>query len=75
MVLVAEKRNSQMREVLNHPLGPLPWSLANIDGSLRKTNKSVLAVELEKTVSCAEDIPKPSACLIDGMNLVQKNEW
>eukprot|EP00745_Piridium_sociabile_P027749 TRINITY_DN44663_c0_g1_i3.p1 TRINITY_DN44663_c0_g1~~TRINITY_DN44663_c0_g1_i3.p1 ORF type:complete len:1606 (-),score=395.32 TRINITY_DN44663_c0_g1_i3:590-5317(-) len=72
MILVAERRNLHMRDVLKHPLGPLPWSLANIDSSLRKTNKSALAVELEKSVSCAEDIPRPSACVIDGMNLVYR---
>ena len=61
-----------MDEVLVHPLGPLPWSLANSDGSLRKTNKAALARELEKLASPAEAIPEPSATLIDGMSLVQK---
>ena len=32
-----------MREVVAHPLEPLPWSLANPDGTPRKTAKSVLA--------------------------------
>ena len=27
MIVIAESRNLQMREVLSHPLGPLPWSL------------------------------------------------
>ena len=72
MILVAERRKLHMRDVLSHPLGPLPWSLANIDSSLRKTNKSILAVELEKSVSSAENIQKPTAYLIDGMNLVHR---
>ena len=51
---------------------PLPWALANADGSLRKTNKAALARELEKNVSPAEAIPTPSTCIIDGMGLVQR---
>ncbi|KAJ8377970.1 hypothetical protein AAFF_G00249600 [Aldrovandia affinis] len=43
MVLVAESRHLQMSDVLSHSLGPLPWALANGDGTLRKTNKAVLA--------------------------------
>lgn len=72
MILVAESRNVNMKDVLSHPLGPLPWALANTDGTLRKTNKAALARELEKNVSPAEHIPTPSACIIDGMSLIQK---
>ena len=50
----------------------MPWALANNDGTLRKTNKAVLARELEKNVSAAETIPKPSATIIDGIGWVQK---
>ena len=39
MILVAEKISVNMKDVLVPPLGPLPWALANADGSLRKTNK------------------------------------
>ena len=72
MILVAESRSVNMKDVLAHPLGPLPWALANADGSLRKTNKAALARELEKNVSPAEAIPTPSTCIIDGMGLVQR---
>ena len=41
---------------------------------MRKTNKAVLARELEKQVLSAETIPEPSATIIDGMSLVQKND-
>ena len=58
--------------MLSHPLGPLLWALANCDGSLRKTNKAVLARELEKLASPAEKIPEPSATIIDGMSIVQQ---
>ena len=72
MILLAESRKVNMKDVLAHPLGPLPWALANADGSLRKTNKAALARELENNVSPAEHIPTPSTSIIDGMSLVQK---
>ena len=61
-----------MSDVLSHPLGPLPWALANGDGTLRKTNKAALARKLKKQVLPAENIPMLSATFIDGMSLVQK---
>ena len=72
MILVAENRKLKMRDVLAHPLGPLPWALASGDGSLRKTNKAALARELERNAFPAKVIPEPSATIIDGMSLVQK---
>ena len=45
MIIVAQSRQLQIRDVLAHPLGPLPWVLAKGDGSLRKTNKAALARE------------------------------
>ena len=72
MLLVASSREVNMKDVLQHPLGPLPWALANDDGSLKKTNKSVLARNLEGRSSPAETIPKPTACVFDGMNILHK---
>ena len=72
MILIAENRKPQMREVLSHPLGPFPWALSSADGSLRKTNKAALAKELQKSVPFADVIPQPSACMIDAMALVQR---
>ena len=53
--------------MLQHPLGPLPWALSNSDGNLKKTNKSTLARHIEGRVAPA---PLPSACIIDGMSMV-----
>ena len=50
MIAIAECGNLQMSEVLAHPLGPLPWTLAKLDGTLRKTNKASLAKELQTNV-------------------------
>ena len=61
-----------MQDVLNHPLGPLPASLACNNGFPRKTNKARLGKELEKLIQPTTEVTRPSAYLIDGMALVQK---
>ena len=40
MLLVASSRKLDMKDVLGHPLGPLPWSLANCDGIIKKDNEA-----------------------------------
>ena len=72
MIFVATGRNLDMREVLKHHLGLLPWALSNCEGSLMKTNRSTLARHVERRVAPAESIPLPPACIIDGMSLVNK---
>ena len=73
MIVIAEVRQLNMKEVLSHPLGPLPWSLAAPDGSLKKTAKSSLAKELQKDAPPAvESLLLRSACIIDGMSMVQR---
>ena len=34
MVLIAKNRKLNMQDVFFHPLGSLPWSLANVDGTV-----------------------------------------
>ena len=72
MLIIAGNRNLDIEQVLQYPLGPLPWSLANCDGSMKKTNKATLARCLEKKVSAEEQVTQPSAAVIDGMSVVQK---
>ena len=72
MVLVANSRNLHMRQVHQHPLCPLPWSLVNSDGTMKKTNKAAFARHLEAKVSHAESVVQPSATIIDGMSIIQK---
>lgn len=45
---LATSRKVDMKSVLTHLLGPLPWSLGNCDGTLKKTSKSTLAGQLGK---------------------------
>ena len=72
MVLIAKNRNLDMAEVLQHPLGPLPWSLANADSTVKKTNKAALARELEKKVAPVDTVEQPSAPVFDAMAVLQK---
>ena len=72
MILIAQNRKLDMLDVLSHPLGPLPWSLAGTDGVMKKTNKAVLAKHLESKVSPAEVIPGQYATVIDAMAVIQK---
>ena len=72
MAVISYSRNLDMKEVLSHPLGSIPWSLATADGTLRKTNKAVLSNNLEKESTPSEEIPENSSCIIDAMSLVQK---
>ena len=43
-----------MKEVLPHPLSPIPWSLTSSDGTLRETNKASLSNAIEKLSYPAE---------------------
>ena len=36
MLLIAQKRKLDMKDVLEYPLGPKPCALANADGTLKK---------------------------------------
>ena len=62
-----------MSSVLKHELLPLPVSLAEMNGTLRTVNKSVLADILTEHVVCPDEIElhDTSSCLIiDGQALV-----
>ena len=72
MGLIASCPNLDVREVLKHPSGPLLWALSNCDFTLKKTNKSTIARHIERRVAPAKSIPLPSACIIDGVSLINK---
>ena len=63
-----------LKDVLSFELSPVPYSLANADGSLRKGAKSVLCSLLEKDVNMVQRLaasPNPTVVTIDGMAVVQ----
>ena len=72
MILIGQTRKLHTKDVLSHRLGPIPWALANPEGTMRKTSKAALAKRLKKDSSPVQSIPENSACVIDGMALVQK---
>ena len=72
MVLIGQSRNLQMKDVLSHPLGPIPYELASVDGSIRKNCKSSLGKELLKNSAPVTVITQPKACILDGMSFVHR---
>ena len=72
LLVIAKSRQIDMREVLTHELGPMPWSLASADGSLAKTNKANLCKLLETGVDYLPSLPPTtSVVIIDAMALLQ----
>ncbi len=47
IIVIAQSRSLEMRNVFAHPLGPLPWTLAAQDGTPRKTAVCVRQVHTE----------------------------
>ena len=52
MLLIAQNRKLDMKEVFEYPLGPKPWALANADGTMKKTSKATLGKSREKNSQC-----------------------
>ena len=67
MVVMAQTRLLNLREVLTYEPGPSPWSLATPDGCPSKTQKSKLLELLEQDVEPAEDVPPTAAVIIYAM--------
>jgi hypothetical protein len=74
LLIAANARQINLREVLSYELSPIPCSLAHYDRSLRKTTKSVLMKILEKGVNVPPTLPASllqTIYIIDGMAVVQ----
>ena len=74
IALVAQIRSLNMRVVFQFPLGPLPWSLAEPIGSLKKTSKSSLLHKLEGKVEPLESLIGQHALIVDEMAYVQQSK-
>ncbi|KAG1668544.1 hypothetical protein GQR58_017833 [Nymphon striatum] len=72
MAVIGQSRDIDLKEVFSFPLGPIPWSLGDEFGMLRKTNKAAITTALEKNIEYVESVPQNSATLLDGMAVVQK---
>ena len=58
--------------VLKYSLGPIPYSLANVNGTLMRTSKSKLLEFLENySLSCEVDVNSVLTWLYDRMAVIQ----
>jgi hypothetical protein len=74
LVVAADARTINLKEVLSYELSVVPFALAHSDGMLRKSAKSVLMSELEKDISSILRLApsqQTTAVMFDGMALVQ----
>ena len=71
LLVIRQSRQIDLRDLLTHELGPVPWSLATYDGSLAKTNKSALAKLLEDGVEILPNLTNASAVIVDAMAQLQ----
>lgn len=71
MLVIAQSRHLNMKEVLEYELGPIPWSIATTSGSLVKTNKSVLSGILGKNVDPVQNLPESCVLIFDIMATIQ----
>lgn len=72
--LVSQMRSLDMRSVFKFPLGPVPWSLAEPIGTLKKTSKASLIHKLEDKVEPLQNISGEHAMIFDGMAYVQQSQ-
>ena len=70
LLVVAQGRNMNIKEVFKYELSHVPLSLASSDGSLCKTTKSKLLHILEKRQEAREEIPMGTVLIVDGMALL-----
>ena len=73
MLLLAQSRNIDMKEVLCFPLAPFPLSLSTEMGTLHKTQKSKLLTLIESCTQNATlpNVPEGNALILDGMAMIQ----
>ena len=71
LLVIAQSRSMDLRQVFQYFLGPVPWALATPDGQLAKTAKSKLLDALEKDITPVESAPPGAAWVVDAMAVLQ----
>ena len=71
MALLGQFRQIDMKVVFIYPLGPLPWSLADPYGLMRKTSKAKLSQQLERRIPVTEKYPQNATSIFDRMAVLQ----
>ena len=72
IALIAQSRSADLQEIFKYPLGSVPYALADSMGTMIKTKKADLLVELEKDTTYVNSFSKSSCSIVDGMALVRK---
>ncbi len=70
LLYLAVTNNINLEIVFGYPLTPVPLSLAHIDGSINKTDKSKLMHTLENEISSSSP-ESQSACAVDAMFFIR----
>ncbi|KAL2091652.1 hypothetical protein ACEWY4_013915 [Coilia grayii] len=70
LLYLSSKYNLDLNRVFSFPLTPVPLSLAHIDGSLNKTDKSKLLHKLENEMDSTYPGSPVDVTLVDGMFLL-----
>ena len=75
LLIAANSREINLKEVLSYELSSVPFALAHQDGGIHKTTKSVLAKMLENQVEVLPRLspasPLETVHILDGMAIVQ----
>ncbi len=71
MIVVAQSRSLDLPTVLQHCLGPIPWPLAEVDGTFAKTSIAKLAELIQSDVPPFEEQPVDPVWIVDLMALLQ----
>ena len=72
IALIAQSRSVDLQEIFKYPLGSFPYALADSMGTMIKTKKADLLVELEKDTTYVNSFSKSSCSIVDGMAIVRK---
>ena len=57
LLIITNTRTLNLKEVFEYELSAVPYSIAYLDGSLRKGTKAKLLLELEKETVVSENLP------------------
>ena len=72
IAIIAQKRSVDLKLLFRYPLGPLPLSLAEPDGTLKKTVKSSLMHKFEEDLDPVTSIVGNFAFIADGMACIRQ---
>ena len=72
VAIIAQKRSVDLKQLLSYPLIHLPLALAESDGSLKKTSKSLLLHKIEGETPPVAMLRRDHAFIVDGMAYVRQ---